>query len=81
MVWFVRWVIGGGWKGENGAYLISPVPDTGTVEDEFVVGGVVEALFAVPVGGVFGLVVWFWFCIDRQGARGLEVGYENDDGS
>ena len=49
---------------ERGAYLVSPIPDTGSVNDEFVVGGVLEALFAVPVGGRggFGLVVWV--CVD-----------------
>lgn len=36
---------------ERGAYLVSPIPDTGSVNDEFVVGGVLEALFAVPGGG------------------------------
>ncbi len=53
--WVVRWgIIGGGGKGRRGAYLVSPIPDTGTVEDEFVSGGVLEALFAVPVGWVLG---------------------------
>ena len=62
-------LVGGGWRkgekgGGGGAYLVTPVADAGSVEDEFVVGGVLEALFAVPVGGRggFGLVVWV--CVD-----------------
>ena len=50
--------------GGGGANRETPVADGGSVEDEFVVGGVLEALFAVPVGGRggFGLVVWV--CVD-----------------
>lgn len=58
LVWVVKWLVVGGWRGGRGGegegkgdelvYLISPMRHTSAVEDEFVVGWVLEALFAVP---------------------------------